>query len=315
MTAVLYTRYTLRLAGGAAVEAAPGRPSRATTPAGAGVAVPVDDWSGVLRGGPDPAALDYRHPDAVALLKRLGVGWQEQDGGDTLVFWLAEGAGGEPGTVALLTALGATGDLRAEAQRPGWEDAWKEFHQPLAVGRLYVRPPWRAPRPGLLDVAVDVARAFGTGGHATTRQCLEEVQLIAPGSLLDLGCGSGVIALAARRLGFAPVWGVDVDPVAVDEAAANAARNDLDVTFSEGDAADPSLPLPTADAVVANIALAPLLRLAGRFVDPAPRPRHLLLAGLLASQREETLAAYRGYDLAAAREDGEWLLLHLEPAA
>ncbi len=128
-----------------------------------------------------------------------------------------------------------------------------------------MRPPWYEARAGLLDVVVDAGQAFGTGGHATTRQCLEEIQELAPGSLLDLGCGSGVVSLAALRLGFAPVWGVDFDAVAVRAAGENAARNGLAPDLRVADATDPSCALPAADVVVANIALRPILQLAPRF--------------------------------------------------
>jgi ribosomal protein L11 methyltransferase len=288
VTAGRYTRYTLRLAPGDGEPAA----------------------------GDD---LDYRHPEAVALLRGLRVGWQEKEGGDTLVFWLHVGAEREPGPARTIAGLAALGRLEAADEAPGWEDAWKAFHQPQTIGRLYVRPPWSPPHDGLLDLAIEAGMAFGTGGHATTRQCLEELQDVPPGSLLDLGCGSGVVALAAQRLGFAPVWGVDIDPLAVRAARDNAARNDLTPAFSAGDATDPAVALPAADTAVANIALGPILGLAARFAAPPgdgapPPPRRLLLAGLLTAERDAALAAFPDHDLAASRDDGEWLLLRLEAA-
>ena len=120
-----------------------------------------------------------------------------------------------------------------------------------------MRPPWYPARDDLLDIAVEAGLAFGTGGHSSTRQCLELIQTLTPGSLLDLGSGSGVVSFAALRLGFAPVTGIDIDPVAVHAAAGNAAMNGLAPTFLVGDATDPAYPLPAADVVVANIALRP----------------------------------------------------------
>ena len=105
-----------------------------------------------------------------------------------------------------------------------------------------MRPPWYPARDDLLDIAVEAGLAFGTGGHASTRQCLELIQTVTPGSLLDLGSGSGVVSFAALRLGFAPVTGIDIDPVAVHAAAGNAAMNDLAPTFLVGDATDPCVP-------------------------------------------------------------------------
>jgi len=315
VTRIAYTRYTLRMA-----------PIVATAEAAAAVrtgAEPVDDWSGAAAyaRSADPAALDYLHPEAVAIVRRLQpAGWQEADGGDTLVFWLAEGEEAGESAVAALARLGALGTLEVARERPGWEDAWRRFHTPQMIGRLYVRPPWYPAREDLLDVVVEAGLAFGTGGHASTRQCLEEIQTISPGSLLDLGSGSGVVSFAALRLGFAPVWGVDIDPVAVHAAAGNAALNELSPTFLVGDATAPGYALPAADTVVANIALNPILRLARRCAPgadggaPGLRPAHLLLAGLLVEQGEQAAAAFAGYKTASRREDGIWTMLHLTRA-
>lgn len=310
MTSPIYLRYTLRLPSAAfAVGGAPARSSPLP---------PGDDVWGAAADArrPDPAALDYPHPEAVALIERLGAqGWQEEDGGHTLIFWLEEGR--RRHAAATLAALNDLGELEATPERPGWDEAWKEFHRPHAVGRLYVRPPWCPARDDLLDLVVDVAQAFGTGGHPTTRQCLAMLQRLPQGALLDLGCGSGVVALGAARLGFGPVYGVDIDAQAVAEAAENARRNRLAAAFVVGDAADPSFPLPDADTVVANIALAPILRLAPRFA-PRPggqeaelRPSHLLLAGLLDDQRDEAVRAFAAYEELDRLVEGEWLLLHL----
>ena len=315
MTTPEYTRYTLRLP----VRAAHG-PGAAPPAAGtlAGAAPDADDdWSGTPRAsGPDAAELDYAHPDAVALVSGIAAGWQELDGGDTLVFWMREG-GEEAGPA--LRALARLGRLEKAPESPGWEEAWKAFHTPQVVGRLHIRPPWEPPRDDLIDLAIETGMAFGTGGHVTTRQCLQELQRLPRGSLLDVGYGTGVVALAAMRLGFSPVWGIDIDPLAREAAAANAARNHLAPVFTTGDATDPSVPLPDVAVAVANIALGPILRLAERLRRREPaaeivRPERLLLAGLLVRQRDETLAAFSDYRLAAARDDGEWLLLSLEAA-
>jgi len=316
VTRIAYTRYALRMepAAGAA-EAAAAMSSEAQ---------PVDDWSGAAGSalGPDPAALDYVHAEAVDIIRALQTaGWQEADGGDTLTFWLAEGDEADASAVAALARLGALGALEVSRERPGWEDAWRRFHKPRVVGRLYVRPPWHPARDDLLDVVVEAGLAFGTGGHASTRQCLEEIQTVPTGALLDLGSGSGVVSFAALRLGFAPVCGVDIDPVAVHAAAGNAALNGLSPTFLVGDATAPGYALPAADTVVANIALNPILRLARRFAPgtegraPELRPAHLLLAGLLVEQGGQAAAAFPGYQTASRREDGTWLMLHLTRVA
>ena len=107
-----------------------------------------------------------------------------------------------------------------------WAERWRAFHQPLLVGgRLWVRPPWSEPRPGTLDVVIDPAQAFGTGAHPTTRLCLELLlETEQRGSLADLGCGSGVLAIAAARLGFGPVLALDSERAALEATLANAAR-------------------------------------------------------------------------------------------
>jgi ribosomal protein L11 methyltransferase len=333
-----YTRYALRL------ELPTGaRPVAGWTPGAPGASSALvrpeafDDWSGVAAyaPGPDGQELDYAHPDAVrAIVDLQPAGWQEEDGGRTLVFWLEEGAEARSEVAASLKRLGGLGRLEVARERPGWEDAWRRFHKPHVIGRLYVRPPWYPPRDDLLDIAVEAGLAFGTGGHASTRECLELIQTIKPGSLLDLGSGSGVVSFAALRLGFAPVTGIDIDPVAVHAAAGNAAMNDLAPTFLVGDATDPAYPLPSADVVVANIALRPILRLAERWRAaerawtvgpgsgdpdsgaPATRagmapPAQLLLSGLLVEQADEALAAFPAFAETARADDGTWLTLRL----
>jgi ribosomal protein L11 methyltransferase len=111
----------------------------------------------------------------------------------------------------------------------GWEDAWRTFHHGVAVGRLWVGPPWEEPPAGLIGVVVDPGRAFGTGAHPTTRLCLELLQEVEPTSLIDVGCGSGVLSIASAKLGFAPVAAFDLDEVALEVTRENAAANGVEV--------------------------------------------------------------------------------------
>jgi ribosomal protein L11 methyltransferase len=164
--------------------------------------------------------------------------------------------------------------LEADDVREGWEDSWREFHHGVAVGRFWVGPPWEEPPPELEPIVVDPGRAFGTGAHPTTRLSLELLQSIAPGSLLggvesvekasllDIGCGSGVLSIGAAKLGFAPVIGVDLDDAAVEATTANARANGVEVTAHIADALIDEL--PRADAAVANVALDVVERLASR---------------------------------------------------
>jgi len=115
--------------------------------------------------------------------------------------------------------------IEAQDVREGWEDAWKDFHHGVAIGRLWVGPPWEPPPAGLIPVVIDPGRAFGTGAHPTTRLCLELLQEAEPTSLVDVGSGSGVLSIAAAKLGFAPVGAFDLDDVAAETTAANAEAN------------------------------------------------------------------------------------------
>jgi Ribosomal protein L11 methylase len=129
----------------------------------------------------------------------------------------------------------------------GWEDGWRAFHHGVRVGRCWVGPPWEKPPADAIAVVIDPGRAFGTGAHATTRLCLELLQDVEPTSLLDVGCGSGVLSVAAAKLGFAPVTAVDIDDVALETTRANAAANGVSV--------DVATELRPASLAVMNIAL------------------------------------------------------------
>jgi ribosomal protein L11 methyltransferase len=111
----------------------------------------------------------------------------------------------------------------------GWEDRWRGFHHGVRIGRCWVGPPWEEPPAGAVAVVIDPGRAFGTGAHATTRLCLELLQEAEPTSVLDVGCGSGVLSVAAAKLGFAPVTAVDIDDMALETTRANAEANGVTV--------------------------------------------------------------------------------------
>jgi ribosomal protein L11 methyltransferase len=152
--------------------------------------------------------------------------------------------------------------IEAEDVAPGWEDAWRAFHHGVRVGRCWVGPPWQQAPADALSIVIDPGRAFGTGAHPTTRLALELLQALEPASLLDVGCGSGVLAIAAARLGFAPVVAFDLDEAAVDAAGANAAANGVTLDVRRADALSDEL--PATCAAVANIALDVVERLLAR---------------------------------------------------
>ena len=172
-------------------------------------------------------------------------------------------------------------DVSATPVEAGWQDAWRSFHRPVIVGGVWIGPPWETPPADTPAVVIDPGFAFGTGAHPSTRLCVVLLAEQEPGSLLDVGCGSGVLSIAAARLGFAPIVAVDVDPVAVDVTRANAVVNGVELDCRVIDATID--PLPAAKVAVANVLLAPVERILGH-LDAAvavasgypagERPRH-----------------------------------------
>jgi ribosomal protein L11 methyltransferase len=158
--------------------------------------------------------------------------------------------------------LAAFPDASSAPVEAGWEDRWRAFHRPVRAGGLWIGPPWEPVPAGEAAVVVDPGRAFGTGGHPTTRACIELLSRVGRGSLLDAGCGSGVLAVAAARLGFEPVFALDHDPAAVEAAERTARANEVDVSVSPADVLTDEL--PRVDVVVANIELRPVEALLAR---------------------------------------------------
>jgi ribosomal protein L11 methyltransferase len=157
-------------------------------------------------------------------------------------------------------------DARSQPVEEGWEERWKEFHRPVTAAGLWIGPPWTAPPADADAVVVDPGRAFGTGAHPTTRACIELLAGLERGSLLDAGCGSGVVAVAAARLGFGPVQAVDVDPVAVEATRETARLNAVTVDARAADATRD--PLPQTDVLVANIELGVVEAVLARTASP-----------------------------------------------
>lgn len=172
------------------------------------------------------------------------------------------------------------GPGRAADVESGWSEAWKSFHRPVRVGRLWIGPPWENPDDGAVAVVVDPGQAFGTGAHPTTQLCLEYLLAHEPVALLDLGCGSGVLSIAAARLGYTPVTAVDLDDAAVAAVRTNAAANGVALDVRLADVlADP---LPSARLALANIAREPVERAASR-IDAD----ELVASGYLVSEEPE----------------------------
>ena len=169
-----------------------------------------------------------------------------------------------------------------------WPERWREFHHGVRIGRFWVGPPWEA-------IVIDPGRAFGTGAHPTTRLTLELLQTLETGSLLDVGCGSGVLSIAAAKLGFAPVVGIDLDDAAVQATQANAAANGVEVEARRADALVDEL--PRTDVVLGNIQLEVVEQLLPRLAAPL-----VVTSGYLDRDRPDV----DGWEHADRREGDGW---------
>ena len=247
------------------------------------------------------------------LLELAPGGVEETDLGDSVEYAVYGAVGELPDLGDVRAAVG--GELVEVSSREvadDWADRWKQFHVPIVVeDRVCVRPPWSDPFDGVLDVVIDPGRAFGTGSHPTTRLCLELLLGLSPGGpLLDVGCGSGVLAIAAAKLGWGPVRGVDHEAESVEATRENARANGVEVDVARADLR--SEPLPWAPTVTANLLRPLLLDLAGRLPADAV-PDTLIASGLLRHEGDEVVAAFAraGLRAAARRDEGEWSALLL----
>ena len=258
------------------------------------------------------------------LLELVPAGVEELDHGDTIEYAVYGAPGELPALPDLRAAAGAAlVEVTTTEVADDWSTRWRDFHRAVTIGgRLHVRPPWLDPPPaeaGVADIVIDPNQAFGTGAHDTTRLCLEALLELQPGgALVDLGCGSGVIAIAAARLGWAPVLGVDHEREAVAAARENAAVNGVDIEVRHGDLLHDG-PAPSAPTAVANL-LRPLLEHVARGGFDGEPPRVLVASGLLRAEADEIAAAFaqrHGLDERSRRERGDWaaLVLARQPRA
>jgi ribosomal protein L11 methyltransferase len=289
-------------------------------------------------------ALRVRREDAELVLAELlelaPAGVEETDVGEGVVEYAVYGAPGElPQLPQLRAAAGAALVEVATTELPDdWSQRWRRYHQPVlleapapppggvAVPGLRVRPPWEAPsaRGDVEEIVIDPGQAFGTGAHATTRLCLELLlarSAAAPprGPLLDVGTGSGVLAIAAARLGYAPVVALDADPESVAAATANAAVNGVAVEVARWDLRREPLPCPAgvhAPTVLANLLRPLLLDLARGWGSHPPPPGDLVVGGLLTEQVDEVVGAFAEHGLheRERRTSGEWAAAWLSAA-
>ncbi len=263
----------------------------------------------------------------LADLLELAPGGVEEERGTE---WVEYAIYGPPGEVPELPDLeAAAGDGLVEISSTeipdDWADRWRDFHEPamIAGGRLVVRPSWEpgpdpSPRTPAgeaeevagISVVVDPGQAFGTGAHATTRMCLELLLELADageagGRLVDLGTGSGVLAIAAAKLGWSPVIGCDSEAASIEAAGDNAAANDVRLELIRCNLREQQP--PEAPTVVANLT-APLLE---AVAERLASPRTLVCSGLLVSELDRVSAALSaaGLTVASERAEGDWAAL------
>jgi ribosomal protein L11 methyltransferase len=299
-------------------------------------------------------AVRVRREDAEVVLAQLlelaPSGVEEAQGGDGVVEYAVYGSPGElPQLPDLRAAVGkALVEVTTSELPDDWSERWKRFHRPVLIETgmraggecppasveplarrpggdlipgLHVRPPWEPPceRTDIEEIVIDPGQAFGTGAHATTRMCMELLLELAAegrrrGPLLDVGTGSGVLSIAAARLGFSPVLGLDHERESVEAARENARVNGVEVEVRSFDLRYEPLPsMGGAPTVLANL-LRPLLLDLSQSIEGAPAD--LIIGGLLTEEVHEVVGAFEErLDMheRKRRMSGEWAAAWLVP--
>jgi len=216
--------------------------------------------------------------------------------------------------------LRTIGEVRTRiVHEEDWAEAWKAYFPVLRVGRrLVIRPTWRRHRrePGDVVLALDPGMAFGTGLHPTTRLCLAALEDLADrgyaegARVLDVGCGSGILAIAALKLGARAAYGVDTDPIAIESTLANARRNRLTRKIQARVGSLPS-EQPPFDLVLANLIAGVLVPLAAALRDELRPGGTLLASGIFIDREAEVAAAFEaaGLSIRERSVEGEWVAL------
>ena len=253
----------------------------------------------------------------LAELLVLAPGGVEEDEGDGYVEYAIYGSPGELPELGELEAEvdGGSIEVSSEEIPDDWTDRWRDFHKPIEVsGRIVVAPSWEeVPEGDLERIVVDPGQAFGTGAHATTRMCLELLIELAEsgeatGPLADWGTGSGVLAIAAAKLGWAPVAGCDHELAALAAAGENAAANEVEIALERRNLRTESA--PAAQTATANLTAPVLLEVAERMAEA---PQRLVCSGLLHREADGVAAAFEKRGLTERRRltDGDWTALLL----
>jgi ribosomal protein L11 methyltransferase len=244
------------------------------------------------------------------LLPILQAGAEERDVDGDVEYSLYAPAGELPRLDDIRELVGdALVDVTSEPVEAGWERRWHEYLRPVHVGSLVVRPPWIEGDPD--DLVIDPDVFFGAGTHPTTRLCLQLLLDVEQpgGALADWGAGTGLLAIAAARLGFEPVTAVEVDPGALQLISLNAAANRVVVTTKWLNLA--ATPAPWAPTVTANLTRGLLIDVAAVIERP---PARMIASGVVQQEVDDVLAAYRAHGMreAARRVEGEWAAVLLE---
>lgn len=195
-----------------------------------------------------------------------------------------------------------------------WETVWQENFKPIRFGeKLWVCPSWcEPPQPSAVNLILDPGLAFGTGTHETTALCLEwlERRDLTGKTVVDFGCGSGILAIAALLLGSDKAIGIDNDPHAIAASRSNGRKNNLHESRLSVFLPQ-HIPAIEADIVMANILAGPLVELAGRIISLTKPAGSILLSGVLTSQREEVIKAYESaVEIKEVQVRGDWICLH-----
>jgi ribosomal protein L11 methyltransferase len=268
-------------------------------------------------------APEYAEAVMANLLELAPNGLEEERGPG----WVEFAIYGPPGEVPDMgevqaAAGGSLVDVTTTSVPDDWADRWADFHRPIEVsGRIGVRPSWWDPQEGLIDVVVDPGRAFGTGGHPTTRLCLAVLVELeeageASGPIADWGTGSGVLGIAAAKLGWSPVTGCDRELASLETAQANAEANGVEMSIERVDVREG--PPPVAPSVVANLTGNLLKGCAGHLAESGEAPDTLVCSGMLETEIDEVVAALAptGLTESERRAENSWgaLLLRRDGA-
>jgi ribosomal protein L11 methyltransferase len=218
--------------------------------------------------------------------------------------------------------LRPVGELRVRAvDDADWAERWKEHYTVQRIGRVAIVPSWadHEAADGEATVVLDPGMAFGTGLHPTTRGCLELLQRVSPmpARVLDVGCGSGILALAALRLGAAAAVGFDTDPGAVTATRENGARNGVADRIEVRHGTLPETPAERFELVLANLVASVLVELAPRLAAHLAPGGTIVASGIIEPRAEEVerAMAAAGLSVSARLDDGEWVSLVLGHAA